>query len=154
LVGGAGCEVDLDEQVEGELQGFDAEFEREVGLDLGESLELDVDDRLAVRDWNLVERDLVPPLPGAHVWDGIAAGGIPGRAPTVGGHVAGRAMEFDRPAERVEIVREPRGVRLLDGPPFAFGGDRRRWLALLRDLEAAAGQAVQQRRFAVVDECP
>ena len=64
--------------------------------------------------------------------------------------VAGGAVELDRPAERVEVVREPAGVGLLDGLPLAFGGDRRGGLALLRDLEAAAGQRVQQRRFAVV----
>ena len=56
VVGGAGGEVELDEQVEGELQRVDAELEREVGLDLGEGLELEVDDRLAVGDGDLVER--------------------------------------------------------------------------------------------------
>ena len=50
VVGGACGEVDLDQQVEGELQRFDAQLERQVGFDLGERLELDVDDRLAVGD--------------------------------------------------------------------------------------------------------
>ena len=34
VVGGAGGEVELDEQVEGELQRVDAQLERQVGLDL------------------------------------------------------------------------------------------------------------------------
>ena len=150
VVGGAGGEVDLDEQVEGELQRFDAELEREVGLDLGEGLELEVDDRLPVGDRDLVERDRVPALPGADLRDGVAAGGVAGGAPAVGGQLADGAVELDRPAERVQVVREPRGVGLLDRPPFALGRDRRRGLALLGDLEPAAGQRVQQRRFAVV----
>ena len=50
VVGRARGEVELDEQVERELQRFDAQLEREVGLDLGEGLQLDVDDRLAVGD--------------------------------------------------------------------------------------------------------
>ena len=150
VVGGAGGEVDLDEQVEGELQRFDAELEREVGLDLGERLELEVDDRLPVGDRDLVERDRVPALALADLGDRVAAGGVAGCAPAVGGRVADGAVELDRPAERVEVVREPAGVGLLDRLPFAFRGDRRGGLALLRDLEAAAGQRVQQRRFAVV----
>ena len=150
VVGGAGGEVDLDEQVEGELQRFDAELEREVGLDLGERLELEVDDRLPVGDRDLVERDRVAALAGADLGDRVAAGGVAGGAPAVGRDVADGAVELDRPAERVQVVREPAGARLLDRPPFALGGDRRRGLALLRDLEAAAGQRVEQRRFAVV----
>ena len=85
VVGGAGGEVDLDEQVEGELQRFDAELEREVGLDLGERLELEVDDRLPVGDRDLVERDRVPALALADLGDGVAAGGVAGCAPAVGG---------------------------------------------------------------------
>ena len=150
VVGGTRGEVDLDEQVEGQLQRFDAELEREVRLDLGERLELDVDDRLPVGDRDLVERDRVPPLPVADEWDGVAAGGVAGGAPAVGRQLADGAMEFDRPAERMEVVREQRGVGLLDRPPFAFWGDCRRGLALLGDLEPAAGQGMQQRRFAVV----
>ena len=46
-------------------------------------------------------------------------------------------------------MREAAGVGLLDGFPVAFGGDRRGGFALLCDLEAAAGQRVQQRWFAV-----
>ena len=45
------------------FSAFDAELEREVGLDLGERLELEVDDRLPVGDRDLVERDRVPALP-------------------------------------------------------------------------------------------
>ena len=141
----------FDEQVEGELQRFDAELEREVGFDLGERLELDVDDRLPVGDRDLVERDRVPALPVADLGDGVAAGGVAGCAPAVGGHVADGAVELDRPAERVEVVREPAGVGLLDRPPFASSGrSPGAGSRCLRDLEAAAGQRVQQRRFAVV----
>ena len=83
VVGGAGGEVDLDEQVEGELERLDAELEREVGLDLGERLELEVDDRLAVGDRDLVERDRVAALarsrlagPGSGRWrSGVCASG-------------------------------------------------------------------------------
>ena len=70
VVGGAGGEVDLDEQVERELQRLDPEFEREVGFDLGEGLQLEVDDRLPVGDVDLVERDRVPALPGADLGTG------------------------------------------------------------------------------------
>ena len=125
VVGGAGGEVDLDEQVEGELRRFDAELEREVGLDLGERLELEVDDRLPVRDRDLVERDRVTALSLADLGDRVSAGGVAGCAPAVGGRVARGAVELDRPAERVEVVREPGGVGLLDRLPFPFGGDRR-----------------------------
>ena len=149
-----GGEVDLDEQVERELQALDAELEREVGLDLAERLELEVDDRLAVWDRDLVERDRVTALAVADLGNWIAAGGVAGGAPAVGGELADGAVEFDRPAERVKVVREPPGARLLDRLPLAFRRDRRRRLALLRDLEAAAGEGVQQRRLAVVDECP
>ena len=114
VVGGPGGEVDLDEQVEGELQRFDAELEREVGLDLGERLELEVDDRLSVGDGDLVERDRVAALARADLGDGVAAGGVAGGAPAVGGEVADGAVELDRPAERVQVVREPAGVGLLD----------------------------------------
>ena len=48
VVRGASGEVDLDEQVEGELHRFDAKLERQVGLDLRERLQLEVDDRLPV----------------------------------------------------------------------------------------------------------
>ena len=150
VVGRTGGEVDFDQQVEGELQRFDPEFEREVGLDLGERLELEVDDRLPVGDLDLVERDRVPALALAGLGDRVAAGRVAGCAPPVGGRVADGAVELDRPGECVEVVREPAGVGLLDRLPFAFRGDRRGGLALLRDLEAAAGQRVQQRRFAVV----
>ena len=125
VVGGPGGEVDLDEQVEGELQRLDAELEREVGLDLGERLELEVDDRLPVGDLDLVERDRVPALPGADLGDGVAAGGVARGAPAVGGELADGAVELDRPAERVQVVREPAGAGLLDRPPLALGGDRR-----------------------------
>ena len=59
VVGGAGGEVELDEQVEGQLERVDPQLEREVGLDLGEGLQLEVDDRLPVGDGDLVERDRV-----------------------------------------------------------------------------------------------
>ena len=92
----------------------------------------------------------MPALSGADLRDRVAARRVAGGAPAVGGRVADGAVELDRPRERVEVVREPAGVGLLDRLPFAFGGDRRGGLALLRDLEAAAGQRVQQRRLAVV----
>ena len=87
--------------------------------------------------------------PGADLRDGVAAGGVAGGAPAVGRELADGAVELDRPAERVQVVREPPGARLLDRPPFALGGDRRRRLAFLGDLEPAAGQRVEQRRLAV-----
>ena len=62
VIGGALGEVELDEQVEGELQRVDAQLERQVGLDLAERLELDVDDRLAVWHRDLVEGDRVTAL--------------------------------------------------------------------------------------------
>jgi len=88
VVGRAGGEVDLDEQVECKLQRFDVDFEREVEFDLGERLELEVDDRLPVGDRDLVERDRVPALSLADLGDGVAAGGVAGGAPAVGGQVA------------------------------------------------------------------
>ena len=48
VVGGAAGEVELDQQIEGEVDRGDAQLEREVGLDLGERIERDVDDRLLV----------------------------------------------------------------------------------------------------------
>ena len=141
VVGGAGGEVELDEQVEGELQRFDAELEREVGLDLGERLQLEVDDRLSVGDLDLVERDRVAALAGAGLGDGVAAGGVAGGAPAVGGELADGAVELDRPAERVQVVREPSGVGLLDRPPFALGRDRRRRLARPARPRARGGSA-------------
>ena len=81
--------------------------------------------------------------------DGVAAGRVARGAPVVRGELADSAVELDRPAERVQVVREPGGAGLLDRPPLALGGDRGRGLALLSDLQAAAGQRVQQRRLAV-----
>ena len=121
VVGGAGGEVELDEQVERELRRVDPELEREVGLDLGEGLQLEVDDRLAVGDGDLVERDRVAALAGADLGDGVAAGGVAGGAPVVGGDLADDAVQLDRPAERVQVVCEPAGVGLLDRSPFAPG---------------------------------
>ena len=121
VVGGASGEVDLDQQVERELQRFDAELEREVGLDLGERLQLDVDDRLPVGDLDLVERDRVPALAGADLRDGVAAGRVAGCAPAVCRELADGAVELDRPAERVQVMREPASVGLLDRSPFAPG---------------------------------
>ena len=57
VVGGAGGEVELDEEVEGELRRVDAKFEGEVGFDFGEGFEVEVDDGLAVGDGDLVGGD-------------------------------------------------------------------------------------------------
>jgi len=62
VVGRAGGEVELDEQVERELRRVDAKLERQVWLDLGECLELEVDDRLSVGDGDFVERERVAAL--------------------------------------------------------------------------------------------
>jgi hypothetical protein len=48
VVGGARRQVELDEDVERELDRIDPDLEREVGLDLAEGLEFDIDDRLPV----------------------------------------------------------------------------------------------------------
>jgi hypothetical protein len=88
-------------------------------------------------------------LAGADLGDGVAAGGVAGGAPVVAGERADGAVQLDRPADCVQVVRQTGCAALLDGPPVALGGDRGCGLALLGDLEAAAGDRVQQRRLAV-----
>ena len=122
------------------------ELEREVGVQLGEALQLQVDDRLLVAERDFVEGDRVAVAAAAGLGDGVPAGGVAGGAPVVGGELADDAVQLDRPRERVQVVCEAPGVVLLDRPPFALAGDRGR-LAGLGDLEAAAGERVQQRRL-------
>ena len=128
----------------------DPELEREVGLDLGERLQLEVDDRLAVRDLDLADRDWVATLPGAGLRHGVAAGGVAGGAPAVGGDVRRRVRwnSIAQPSACRSCASRPaRG--LLDRPPLSLGRDRRRGLAFLGDLEPAARERVEHRRFAV-----
>jgi len=101
VVGGACGEVDLNQEVERELKRLDAELERQVGLDLRERLQREVDDRLPVGDVDLVERDRVPALPGADLRDGVAAGRVAWCTPAVGRELADGAVELDRPSECV-----------------------------------------------------
>jgi hypothetical protein len=62
VVGRAGGQIELYEQVEREPLSLYAKLEREVGFDLRERFERQVDDRLAVGDFDLVERDRVSAL--------------------------------------------------------------------------------------------
>ncbi len=118
-------------------------------MQLGEALQLQVDDRLLVVERDFVEGDGVAVAAAAGLGDGVAAGCVAGGAPVVGGELAGDAVELDRPRERVQVVPEAPGVVLLYGPPFALAGDRGRFAGLC-DLEAAAGERVQEGRCAVV----
>jgi hypothetical protein len=108
-----------------------------------------VDDGLAVGDGDLVVGDGVAVAAGVGLGDGVAAGGVAGGAPVVSRDVSEQAVQFDGPGEGVQVVREPECAAGFDGSPFAALGDRGR-LAGLGDLEAAAGEGVQQWWFAVV----
>ena len=121
VVGGAGGEVELDEQVERELDRVDPELEREVGLDLAEGLQLDVDDRLAVRYGDLVERNGMAALAGPDLWDRVAAGGVARCPPAVCRERADGVVEGDRPSGGMQVVCEPSGAGLVDLAPLAPG---------------------------------
>ena len=85
--------------------------------------------------------------------DGVAAGGVAGGAPVVGGDRRRRCGAVRSP-RRARAGRGRAGRRaLLDRAPFALGGDRGRRLAGLCDLEAASGERVEQRGLAVVAAC-
>ena len=131
VVGGAAGEVELDQQVEGELDRGDAQLERDVGLDLGERVEREVDDRLLVGERDLVEGDRVAVAAGAGLGDGVAAGGVAGGAPVVGRDVRRRGG----------AARSPRRARAGRGRGAARGPARLAATRAVGRSRAARGSA-------------
>jgi hypothetical protein len=70
VVGGAFGEVELYEQIEGELERLDLHLERDVRFDCPGRSELDVDDRLAIGQWDLVDADRMPSMSGSDLGTG------------------------------------------------------------------------------------
>ena len=119
VVGRTSGEVDLDEQVEGELQRFAPELERKIGLDLGEVLSSR--SMIACPSGTGISLSVIA----CRRW--AAPTGGPGSGQSHSGVYASSrsrppngAVELDRPAERVQVMREPASVRLLDRLPFAL----------------------------------
>ena len=148
VVGGPAGEVELDEQVEGELSASMRSSSDRSGLISVNGLG-DVDDRLAVGDGDLVEGDRVAALAGADLRDGVAAGGIARRAPVVGGQRRRRCGGARSPS-RARAGRGAAGRRgAARSAAIRAAGRSPGGLAGLGDLEAVAGERVQQRRLAV-----
>src|SRR3954469_15499042 len=86
----------------------------------------------------------------ADLGDGVAAGGVAWGAPVVGGELAEDAVQFDRPGDGVQVVRQRARASLFGRFPFSlwvYGGRR----ALLGDFEAVAGEAVEVGEASVGD---
>src|SRR4051812_36764531 len=103
---------------------------------------------MAVGHLELAHGDRVALVTAADLGHGVAAGGVARGAPVVGGGLADEPVQLDGPGQRVEVVGQRAGAALFERAPLALRVDRR-WLALLGDLESAAGERVEPRQAAL-----